>query len=335
LGKDLIPPGMTYLVNNIISKDNILGAAKEEGARWAKDLDLPRQAKTIFFAGCGYQYSSEIESLMGLSRKMDKSAVGSELPMRLAGWQKKFGVDLAGVYRKVASRGEPSEAQVLRDAVKVLQKLGINVGYLAENEPCCSAPLYFTGQQQEFTKKARITYQKMKSASIENIIGIVPSCTYALRELFPKFVEGFDITVKHFIEVVAEKIPGRELKYPQQVKVGYHDPCQLGRYLGITGLPRQVLKSIKNIELVEPVWTKEEWSTCCGGGGGFEAVFPELSEILAVNRAKELAETGAEIIVTHCPGCIMQLKSGLKAIKKQDIEVLDMAQVMAAALGEG
>ena len=68
------------------------------------------------------------------------------------------------------------------------------------------------------------------------------------------------------------------------------------------------------------------------GGGGFEAVFPELSQILAVNRVQELVGTGAEIIVTHCPGCVMQIKVGLKEIKRSDIKVFDLAQIVAMAL---
>ncbi len=83
----------------------------------------------------------------------------------------------------------------------------------------------------------------------------------------------------------------------------------------------------------KPSGLRGEWATCCGGGGGFEAVFPELSQILAVNRAKELVDTGAEIIVTHCPGCIMQLKTGLKELKVNNVEVLDLAQVVAMAMG--
>ena len=124
----------------------------------------------------------------------------------------------------------------------------------------------------------------------------------------------------------------RELQFPKEAKVTYHDPCQLARYLGLIQEPRQILKAIKDIELVETDWTKEEWTTCCGGGGGFEAVFPELSQILAVNRAKELVATEAQIVVTHCPGCIMQLKDGLKELKTDGIEVLDLAQIVAMAM---
>ncbi len=132
--------------------------------------------------------------------------------------------------------------------------------------------------------------------------------------------------------MVSENISSLELRFPREVKVTYHDPCQLVRYLGLVEEPRQILRAIKGIELIETDWTKGEWATCCGGGGGFEAVFPELSQILAVNRAKELVETGAEIIVTHCPGCIMQLKVGLKELKATGVEVLDLAQIVAMAM---
>jgi len=330
--KELIPPGLVYLADNIIAKQNILGAAKEQGARWAKDLNLPKRAETIFFAGCGYQYAGELEALMSLIRKMDKSAIGTELPMRLAGWQKKLGADLTGIYRKVTAKGEGDSAQPLRGAVKVLSNLGVKFGYLAEDEPCCGAPLHFTGLAKDFAVNARKTYQKLKSLGVKQIISIVPSCTYALRDLFPQYIDGYDLEVKHWIEVVQENISSRKLSLPEETKVTYHDPCQLGRYLGLIEEPRKVLRAIKNIELVETDWTNCEWATCCGGGGGFEAVFPELSEILATNRVRELVETGARIIVTHCPGCVMQLKDGLKALKTDGVEVLDLAQVVAKAM---
>lgn len=330
--KGLIPPGLTYLADNITAKDNILGASKDTGAKWSKDLNLPKGTETIFFAGCGYQYSSELESLMSLIRRVDKSAVSTELTMSLAGFQKKLGIDAAGIFRKVMARGSDADAQPLRDAIKVLSNLGLKVGYLAEEEPCCGGLLHYIGLHKEFAKHAQEVYNRLKSRGVKQIIGIVPSCTYTLRNLIPNSVDGYDLEVKHFCEVVSERISSCELRFPREVKVTYHDPCQLVRYLGLKEEPRQILKAIKGIELVETEWTKGEWSTCCGGGGGFEAVFPELSQILAVNRAKELVETGAEIIVTHCPGCIMQLKVGLKELKASSVEVLDLAQIVAMAM---
>ncbi|MFC1955500.1 (Fe-S)-binding protein [Chloroflexota bacterium] len=330
--KSLIPPGLAYIADNIVSKDNIIGASKAEGARWAKDLGLPKRADTIFFAGCGYQHSAGLESLMALVRKLDKSAIGAEASMSMAGFQKKLGVDLGGAYRKVFSKGGDEGGQVLRNAVKVLQKLGIDFGYLAEEEPCCGGPLHFIGLRSEFVKNAQATYKKLKSLGVKRIISIVPSCTYTLRTLFSECVDGYDIEVKHFLEVVADGIESRDLHFPREVKVTYHDSCQLARYLGLIEEPRRILKAIKGLELVETDWTKGEWATCCGGGGGFEAVFPELSGIIAKNRAQELVETGAQIIVTHCPGCVMQLKDGVKELKTNGVEVLDLAQVVAMAM---
>ncbi|MFC2011394.1 (Fe-S)-binding protein [Chloroflexota bacterium] len=330
--RELIPPGLTYLADNITSKDNILGASKATGAKWAKDLNLPKEAETIFFAGCGYQYSSELETLMSLIRKVDRSAVSTELTMSLAGFQKKLGIDAAGILRKVTPKGSDTDAQPLRDAVKILNHLGIKFGYLAEDEPCCGGLLYYIGLQEEYAKHAQEVYGRLKARGIKQIIGIVPSCTYALRNLIPHSVDGHGLEVRHFCEVVSEGISSLKLRFPREVKVTYHDPCQLVRYLGLVEEPRQILRAIKGIDLVETEWTKGEWATCCGGGGGFEAVFPELSHTLAVNRAKELIETGAEIIVTHCPGCIMQLKSGLKELKAGSVEVLDLAQIVAMAM---
>ena len=329
-GKQLIPPGLTYLADNITTKDNLLGASKDVGARWAKDLNLPKDRDTIFFAGCGYQFSNELESLMSVIRKMDKSAIGSDLAMSLAGFQKKLGVDAAGILRKVLAKGDDA-AQPLKDAVKVLSHLGIEFGYLADDEPCCGGLLHYIGLEKEFAQHAQKAYDQLKSMGVKRIISMVPSCTYTLRQLISDRVNGFDLEVRHFTEVVQENISSREMRFPREVKVTYHDPCQLVRYLELVEEPRQILRAIKGVELVEPDWTRGEWATCCGGGGGFEAVFPELSEILAVNRAKELLETGAEIIVTNCPGCIMQLKAGLKELKNSTVEVLDLAQVVALA----
>ncbi len=269
---------------------------------------------------------------MSLIRRMDKSIIGAELPTSIASFHKKLGIDLAGIYRKLQAKDSDSDGQPLRDAVKVLSNLGVEFGYLAEDEPCCGGLLHYIGLEKKFDKHAQETYKKLKSFGVKRIISIVPSCTYALRDLIPKHIDGFDLEIKHFSEVVLEGIQSRELRFPKEVKVTYHDPCQLARYLGLIAEPRQILKAIKGIELVETDWTKGEWTTCCGGGGGFEAVFPELSQILAVNRAKELIETGAEIIVTNCPGCVMQLKEGIKELKADDVKVLDLTQILAMAM---
>jgi Fe-S oxidoreductase len=332
MNSGLVPPGLAYLADNIISHQNILGVSKARSARWAQGLDLPAQAETIFFAGCGYQYSAQLERLMSLARNVDKSIIGVELPLRFTRFQKKLGLNLPGIYSNVLSYADKSNAAPLEAAVKVLRRLGIEPGYLAENEPCCGAPLHHAGLQVKFAENARQACKKLMSAGVKRVIGIVPYCTHALARLFPLYIDSYDLEVRHFLEIVVEKLPSLKLRFPRRVKVTYHDPCQLVRYLSLIEEPRRILNSIGNIELVEPAWTRGEWATCCGGGGGFETVFPALSRVLAVNRVNELMETGPDIIVTHCPGCVMQLKDGLHQLKIEDVEVLDLAQVIAQAM---
>ena len=329
---ELVPPGLTYLADNIITRQNILGVSKEQGARWAQSLGLPAGGETVFFAGCGYQYSAQLEAMMSLVRNIDKSVIGAELPMRFARFQKKLGLNLPGIYSSVLSRGGEVEIKPLEAAVKVLRRLGIEPGYLAEKEPCCGAPLHHAGLQSKFAENARKAHGILKTAGVKQLIGIVPYCTHALAKLFPQYVDGYDIQVRHFLEIVAERLPDLKMRFPRRVRVTYHDPCQLVRFMSLIDEPRQILKAIEGVELVETDWTKGAWATCCGGGGGFEAVFPALSEVLAVNRVTELLETKPDIIVTHCPGCIMQLKDGLRQLKIEGVEVLDLAEIVATAI---
>jgi len=328
--KNLMPPGLTYMAGNITARQNVLGASKAEGARWAKDLGLRKKSSTVFFAGCGYQYANQLECLMSLLRRLDKSPLGVEIPMGLANLQKKLGLDLGSVYVKTATGSMAGDARPLVDMVTVLKKLGVEFGYLAEDEPCCGAPLHFIGLESKFAKNAVSVQKQFEEFGVERVISAVPSCTFALRTLIPQHTKS-KIKVEHFVEVVAKNLDGHELKYPEKVKVTYHDPCQLARFLEVVEAPRKVIKAIKNLELVEPA-TSGQWATCCGGGGGFEAVFPEFSQILAENRARELVATGARIIITNCPGCIMQLEEGLKQLKIEDIKVLDLAQVLITSL---
>jgi dimethylglycine catabolism B len=328
--KSLVPPGLRYLADNVKQKDNIMGVSKKEGARWAEGLNLPKSGECLFFAGCGYQFDSKLEALMKLIRKMDKSFIGVDNAMALANIQKKLKLD--GLFLKTLGLGSGEDGHPLRDGVAVLRKIGLKPAYLAEDEPCCGGILHFMGAASEFQEQAGTTSARLQTRGIKQIISMVPSCTYTLKKLILNGNGKSGISVSHFSEVVAQNIKQLKLKFPAGGKVTYHDPCQMVRYLGLSEPPRVILKAIQNIELVEPKWTKCEFATCCGGGGGFEAVYPEMSEILATNRARELLETGANLIVTQCPGCIMQLRTGLKALKAENVGVLDLAQLVAMSM---
>ncbi|MCX7912439.1 MAG: (Fe-S)-binding protein, partial [Dehalococcoidales bacterium] len=326
----LVPPGLAYIADNIVRRNNILGADAGQRSRWASPLHLPHRSDVLFFAGCGYQFAPQLEVLTATLKKMDMSFVGADFAMRLARLQDRIGLNLTALSGRIFGHG--SSAGPLEAAVRVLRRLGVAPGYLHEEEPCCGAPLYHSGYETRFAENARRAYEALRASGAREVIGLVPSCTYALKNLFPVYIEGYDLRVRHFLEVVVEKIAPYRLRFPRQVRVAYHDPCQLVRYFNFVDEPRRILKAVEGIELVEPSWTKGEWASCCGGGGGFEAVFPELSQIIGVNRVRELLEGKPDIIVTHCPGCILQLKAGLRELKMENVAVLDLAEVIAMAM---
>jgi hypothetical protein len=328
----LVPAGLRLFRDNILSKGNFFGAKSK--SRWARGLDLAAQGEALFFAGCGYQYLGESEAILSAVRAMDKHNLPWERTFGITQFLNRRGINLGDLYGTVLRRFQRG-ANPLLSAYEVLKRLDIDLGYLGEEEPCCAAPLYYAGFQGEFTAQAEKTQAIFKQRGITKIIGMVPSCTFALRALFPRG-KGAPVEVRHFLEIVWEKIEkGMRFRLPREVAVTYHDPCILSRYLCLTEEPRQILRSIEGVVFNDVERCKGEWSTCCGGGGGFEVIFPEISHTIAANRVEELLKTGASVIVTSCPGCLIQLREGVKKLKAKEVQVMDMAQLLHSALPEG
>jgi Fe-S oxidoreductase len=335
--KNVVPVGHRYIRGNILEKSNIIGV-EENKAAWAKDLDLPRQAEYTFFAGCGYQFMKYAEGTTRAARTMQKAGIGIDKSISLnIGISKalgKVGIDLATITAKVAAAGkEDLYTRILISAVSVLRKLGIDIGYLHQDEPCCGSPLYYAGFLDDYIENARKNCALLESLGIKKVIGLIPACTASLQNVYPQYVEGFDLKVYHFSEVVAQELKKKRLKprYKKKLVVTYHDPCQLSRYLDIVDEPREILNNIDGLELREPdVEQRGKWSTCCGGGG-LEAASPELCERLGKRRVEELLKTGAEVIVSHCPACIMQLRTSVKKLSA-DVSVMDLVEILDQAL---
>ncbi|MHA1758865.1 MAG: heterodisulfide reductase-related iron-sulfur binding cluster, partial [Promethearchaeota archaeon] len=108
----------------------------------------------------------------------------------------------------------------------------------------------------------------------------------------------------------------------------YHDPCHLGRHVGIYDSPRNLLKKISN--LVE-MRTHREGAMCCGAGGGLKKAFPDLALEIAKNRIKEAEETGVKTLVSTCPFCFRNLSDAIEAINS-DMEMVDLVELILEAL---
>jgi glycolate oxidase iron-sulfur subunit len=119
------------------------------------------------------------------------------------------------------------------------------------------------------------------------------------------------------------RTPNHEPRTTKKVKITYHDPCHLNRELGIKSEPREILKTIPDIEFVE----MSNPSRCCGSGGSFNLSHYDLSLKILEKKIDDIKSTGAEIVVTNCSGCMLQLKDGAHQ-KGMKVEVLHLVEAM-------
>lgn len=331
--KSLVPAGHIQIRDNVLIKDNVAGILANKGS-WAKGLNLPRKGEYTFLAGCGYQFMKYAETILGTVRNMEKMGLSIHSMMALTNAFGKVGVDLPTITAKVASSWMPDiYCNILVHAVNVLHKIGLSLGYLYEDEPCCSSPLYYAGFLDECVVRAKSNYQVFLSYEVRKIVGMVPACISMIRDFYPKHIEHFEMEVDHFFEVVARKLKEQDIRprLKERMVVTYHDPCQLSRYLHIIEEPREIMMRIEGLELIEPKEDQcKEWSTCCGGGG-LEVSNHALSKRLGERRIMELLETGAKTIVTGCPACMLQLRSAAKSVRA-DVRVIDLAEIIDRAL---
>jgi heterodisulfide reductase subunit D len=166
-----------------------------------------------------------------------------------------------------------------------------------------------------------------KDAGIEKIITSCAGCYRTLKDIYPnKFNLDHGIEIKHLPEFLSDKLKNGELKFTKAVnmKITYHDPCHIGRHMGIYKAPRNVLENIPGIELIEMTRNRHN-AWCCGSGGGVRSSFKDLSTFAANERIKEAKETTANAIISCCPFCLNQFKAN---IQNNELQALDLSELV-------
>lgn len=205
---------------------------------------------------------------------------------------------------------------------KILRKLGIDFIELSEIEKCCGSPALKAGYFEDFKKLAEENLKIFKEHSIKKIITNCPACFMILKEYYKETLgDKWDIEVEHISQTIAKNIKNLKIKTEgEKKKVTFHDPCHLGRQMGVYEEPREIIKAL-GYEISEMELAKAE-SFCCGAGGGVRTNESELANKIAKDRIEQAKKTGTKTLITCCPLCYLHLKENA-----EDIEVKELSEL--------
>lgn len=314
----LLPQHQPFL-RSLRGEDNMMLKPRAERGDWAADLDVKRvtqdNAEVVYFAGCRYSYDQEL-------------------------WP------------------------AARAGVELLRRAGVDVGILGADEACCAGRAYELGYEGELTKFAEHHGDTLKTAGAKTLVTPCSDCYGTFKVLHDKIGKQTGVEVYHITQYLEKLIREGGLRPKKAVdrRVTYHDPCHLGRLgepwihwqgkeykpagtqiwlhdppkkyrRGINGVydtPRNIIRSIPGVELIEMYRTRE-YAWCCGAGGGVIDAYPDFAQWTGAERLKEAKAVGAETIVSACPWC---KRNFLNAAKQtgDDIEVLDIIELVQESI---
>ncbi len=200
--------------------------------------------------------------------------------------------------------------EIATAAIQVLNHLGINT-HLLQKEVCCGSPLIRAGFTETAQNLAKQNVEAITQSGIRTIITTCPGCARALKLDYPKLNVPLpkSVRVLHITEFLTRSRQMKRLKQHEApppvaeiIPVVYHDPCHLGRELGVYEPPRKLLRLIPGIHLVE-FQNNRDHADCCGAGGALPKTFPDLAAQIAKRRLKDAFQTTAGMITSSCPNC--------------------------------
>lgn len=225
--------------------------------------------------------------------------------------------------------------KLARAAVVMLRAAGKGVTLLGNDEVCCGDLAVRAGRRDLAERLAKKNSEAIAKAGGGLVVSSSPHCRQAFSGWYGKHVEVIESS--HICEVLAEALEqgALSLETPVPIRAAYHDPCYLGRHAGIYEPPRELLRAVPELELVELARNRVD-ALCCGGGGGgaFRETAPE--ERHALLRIDEAKAAKVDVIVTACPLCLLMLEDAVRVRSLEDkIQVLDLCEVLEKAVTPG
>ncbi len=283
-------PEHALIIDGLKQEDNMMQESKEGRGNWAEGLavkDLRKdKAEVLFHAGCRYSFDEELRP-------------------------------------------------VARSGLTLLMNAGVDVGIMGKDETCCGGRSYEMGYAGELMKYAQHNSDTWKAAGVTTIVTPCADCYQAFKVLYDKTGRKHSVEVLHITELIDRLMKEQKIRLTRKVPltVTYSDPCHLGRLAepwvhwegrqvkvmgqmvvhdppkkkrfganGVYEAPRDILRAIPGLNLVEMHRIKE-YAWCCGAGGGVKEAYPEFATWTAAKRLEEAAAVGAKALVSACPWC--------------------------------
>jgi Fe-S oxidoreductase len=286
------------LADNLLLRGSVLPVPARRATRWARDLGLPRGGETVLYTGMMYQLVPYIERLVTLEQRLGGTPLA-----RLAGLARRVNRVVSVVSLAARpSRAERAEAdQVPANVARLLRAAGVEFGYLYSDDLYAGALAHDLGADSAVAAHARRVAAAFARYGVREVITIDPHTTYMLRTVYPRLVSGFDVRVRSYLEVLAER--GLPRAAPQAGRVVIHDSCLYARAGNVIEAPRDLLAAT-GLTVAEPGRTRER-TWCCGGPA--EALYPDKAAAVAAARVAQLRAVATDC-VTMCPICLVNLR---------------------------
>jgi Fe-S oxidoreductase len=226
--------------------------------------------------------------------------------------------------------------KIARATAKLLQAAGVDFAILGQEESCTGDPARRAGNEILFATMAETNAATLRGykeqGGARQVVTTCPHCFNTLKNEYPDF--GVQLEVIHHTDFLLGLLAEKKLVPTEAApgKVTYHDSCYLGRYNGIYESPREILRRIPGVELVEPeYWTKQR-GLCCGAGGAQMFMEEQNENRVSVRRTLQLLDTNATTIASACPFCMTMLTDGLKSQNlEEQIKQVDVAELLERA----
>ncbi len=212
--------------------------------------------------------------------------------------------------------------RISKSVTRVLDKSKFDYTVLGDNELCCGAPMLRMGETESAMDMVQKNVENMRELGVKTVFASCAGCYSTMKHNYPD-----EFNYLHVTELFENMLKDGtlEFKKPFKKRAIYYDGCDLGRHAGVYEAPRNVLKAIPELELVEFDYNREN-AMCCGGP--LSSGYPDLAHNIAVQAVVEAHEKNVDMIITACASCLVNFKEGAQIAGIQ-MDVQDIPMILA------